>query len=115
MTEMKLQLNEQMLNKVLQLLDSLSLRHGNMLVGNTLSGKSTCWKILQGALNRLHFQELEKLKPAPGFNLAEMQNKQIRIQILNPKSITINQLFGYYDMGGEWHDGILSRELKRFT
>ncbi len=90
MTEMKLQLNEQMLNKVLQLLDSLSLRHGNMLVGHTLSGKSTCWKILQGALNRLHYQELERVKPPPGFNQAELTNQLVRTSILNPKSITIN-------------------------
>jgi len=32
--------------KVIQLYDTKNTRHGNMLVGAALSGKSTCWKML---------------------------------------------------------------------
>jgi len=39
---------------VIQLYDSKNTRHGNMLVGQTLSGKSTIWKILERTLNGLN-------------------------------------------------------------
>lgn len=34
------------ITKVIQLYDSKNNRHGNMLVGTALTGKSTCWKVL---------------------------------------------------------------------
>ena len=42
------------IKKMIQLYDSKNTRHGNMLVGTSMSGKSTCWKILKKALNSLH-------------------------------------------------------------
>lgn len=47
----KLQAKPEIINKVLQLYDSKNTRHGNMLVGSALAGKSTCWKILYKSLN----------------------------------------------------------------
>lgn len=38
-----LQLNENIVVKTMQLYESKVTRHGNMLVGSTLSGKTTCW------------------------------------------------------------------------
>lgn len=38
-----LQLNENIVVKTMQLFESKSTRHGNMLVGSTLSGKTTVW------------------------------------------------------------------------
>jgi dynein heavy chain, axonemal len=40
----------EMIRKAIQLYDSKNTRHGNMLVGKSLSGKSTTWKILQKAM-----------------------------------------------------------------
>lgn len=39
----------------------------------------------------------------------------VKKEIINPKSITINELFGYFDntIPPQWHDGILSTVLKR--
>ena len=42
------------IKKMVQLYDTKSTRHGNMLVGTSMSGKSTCWKILKNALNSLN-------------------------------------------------------------
>jgi dynein heavy chain len=46
-----LQLNENIVVKVMQLYESKCTRHGNMVVGDTMSGKTTCWTILMDALN----------------------------------------------------------------
>lgn len=35
----------------MQLYESGVTRHGNMLVGHTMSGKTKCWEILIDALN----------------------------------------------------------------
>lgn len=48
-----LTLNENLALKIIQLYESCETRHGNMLVGKTLSGKSTAWKILADSLNLL--------------------------------------------------------------
>jgi dynein heavy chain len=45
---------------MIQLYDSKNTRHGNMLVGTSMSGKSTCWKILKNALNSLNKTMPEK-------------------------------------------------------
>ncbi len=89
------------MQKIIQLYDSMNTRHGNMLVGKTLSGKSTCWKMLQKTISHLH-----KLMPSkyPG----------IRYEVLNPKSITINDLYGFMDIQSmEWYDGVLSTMMAR--
>ena len=44
--------------KIMQLYESKVTRHGNILVGASLSGKTTAWKILLDALNRL--SDIEK-------------------------------------------------------
>lgn len=55
--QMNLQINQAQIQKILQLYDSMNTRHGNMLVGKTLSGKSTCWKLLKSSLNALYKQK----------------------------------------------------------
>lgn len=39
----------------------------------------------------------------------------VKWEAINPKSITINELFGYFDDSNppQWNDGILSSVLKR--
>lgn len=44
----------EIIKKVVQLYDSKNTRHGNMLVGSSMSGKTTCWKMLKNALNTLN-------------------------------------------------------------
>jgi dynein heavy chain len=46
MLEKGLVLDENLVVKTMQLYDSMKTRHGNMLVGATMAGKTTCWTIL---------------------------------------------------------------------
>lgn len=46
-----LDLNENLVVKIMQLYESKATRHGNMLVGATMAGKTTAWSILCDALN----------------------------------------------------------------
>ena len=61
-----------------------------MLVGETLAGKSIAWKSLQKALSTL---ARNKVKPETYY--------KVEVSHLNPKSIDINELFGYNDSSGE--------------
>lgn len=85
---------------MVQLYDSKNTRHGNMLVGSSMSGKSTCWKILKNAMNTLNKTIPEKF---PG----------VRYEVLNPKSVDLKELFGYVDANLEWHEGVLSSMMGR--
>jgi dynein heavy chain len=44
----------------MQLKECKDTRHGNMLIGSTMSGKTTCWSVLAEALNRLNKEEKEE-------------------------------------------------------
>ena len=69
-----------------------TVRHGMMLVGPSGGGKSCVLRALQKAVS--------EVKDEPGFDKA-------RVYKLNPKSITMNQLYGSFDLQtGEWTDGI---------
>jgi len=96
MKDAGLQIHDPLVTKVIQLYDSIQTRHGNMLVGSTLAGKSTSWKILEKAMNALHKEQTGKW---PG----------VKTFILNPKSVTINELYGYVDPNtAEWFTGCLA-------
>lgn len=93
----KLQKNQNIISKIIQLYESKITRHCNMLVGKSLSGKSTAWKTLQNARSSMY--TLDNL-PNTGI---------VQVQILNPKSVPINDLYGFYDLTTmEWTDGVLS-------
>jgi dynein heavy chain len=85
--------------KVVQLYDSKNTRHGNMLVGTSMSGKSTCWKILKNTLNTL--------------SKVNSKYPQVKYEVLNPKAVDLKELFGFMDMNGEWHEGVLSSMMSR--
>jgi len=96
-----LQVHHPLIDKIIQLYESKGTRHGNMLVGGTLSGKTTAWQMLQRALTALHENKVA------GF-------EAVQVDVLNPKSIDTDELFGNYDPSTkEWSDGILSNLLRR--
>jgi len=88
-----LQLNENLVVKIMQLYESKVTRHGNMLVGQTMSGKSRCWEILLDAMNQLNEEEKER----KGSNQSEYKDQAVKHELINPKSISIDELFGYLD------------------
>lgn len=105
-----LQLNENLVVKIFQLYENKVTRHGNMLVGATMSGKTTAWEILYEALNILNADEKEK-----GIKHEDCKYQSVKWESLNPKSISTNELYGFFDDSNppQWHDGILSSILKR--
>ena len=99
--ELGLQRHPFILDKVIQLYSMTLVRHGMMLVGPTGGGKTMNYKILQASLSRLH--EMEKYE-------------KVHTAILNPKSITMGQLYGQFDdITHEWADGVLANQLRLFT
>ncbi|KAM4540607.1 dynein axonemal heavy chain 2-like [Fundulus diaphanus] len=95
-----LQVTPFMVTKVIQLYETKNSRHSSMLVGKTGSGKSVTWRILQQALTAM------KQKGEPGFEL-------VRAFPLNPKSISLGELYGENDLStNEWTDGVLSSIMR---
>ena len=74
------------------------VRHGLMLVGPTGGGKSSNMHVLEQTLGSLKDQGVE------GFAY-----EKVIIYQLNPKSITMGQMYGAFDPNTrEWQDGIMS-------
>jgi dynein heavy chain len=79
---MNLTYNERFYTKIIQLYETVNVRHGLMVVGGTISGKTTIINILSKSL-------------------------ETHIYGLNPKSITAKLLYGDVDIAtNEWQDGI---------
>eukprot|EP00928_Gymnodinium_smaydae_P048232 TRINITY_DN3222_c2_g2_i2.p1 TRINITY_DN3222_c2_g2~~TRINITY_DN3222_c2_g2_i2.p1 ORF type:complete len:3935 (+),score=1014.18 TRINITY_DN3222_c2_g2_i2:1731-11807(+) len=86
--------------KCISIFETKVTRHGNMLVGGTLGGKSVCWKTLAKAKNYLK-------------QIGQEGMEKVQYQIINPKSITNDELYGAYDLATmEWTDGILSAIMR---
>ncbi|KAK2152282.1 hypothetical protein LSH36_335g03002 [Paralvinella palmiformis] len=85
-------------HKCIQLFETTIVRHGLMLVGPTGSGKTKCYEVLKGAMSSL------KGELSPAGTVFET----VHTYVLNPKSITMGQLYGEFDLlTHEWTDGIL--------
>ncbi|CAE8610871.1 unnamed protein product [Polarella glacialis] len=90
-----LQLTENFVVKVVQLIDTIGVRHGLMLVGPTGGGKTCNYRLLKATSDAM-------------FEAGENYQK-VQMHILNPKSITQSQLYGAFDeITREWSDGIAS-------
>ena len=69
------------------------VRHGLMLVGPTISGKTKCYEVLRDALTAL------KGTTTPG----GVPFETVHTYVLNPKAITMGQLYGEFDpLTHEW-------------
>ena len=77
--EMNLVDRDQFIEKVIQLYRILHFRHGIMLLGPTGSGKTENINLLQKTLN---------------YNKKPNANDRVHSYKINPKSITIGQLYG---------------------
>ena len=75
--------------KVLQLYDSIRIRHGVIIVGQPYAGKTRAIHTLAAALNRLAD---DKHNP--------LNEHGVDLTTLNPKAISIPDLFGYPSEGG---------------
>ena len=104
--EMILEPAESFLIKVIQTYEMIIVRHGFMLVGEPLAGKSKTLQILAKILSALKIKAPEK---SPYF-------QHVQMGIMNPKSITMNQLYGSFDpVSYEWTDGLVARIFREFA
>ncbi|KAI7795154.1 dynein axonemal heavy chain 1 [Triplophysa rosa] len=86
------------ITKCIQLYETTVVRHGLMLVGPSGSGKTKCYEVLGAAITAL------KGQPSVSGGVYEA----VHTYVLNPKSITMGQLYGEFDqLTHEWTDGIL--------
>ena len=84
--------------KGVELYETTVVRHGIMLVGGAMGGKSISWKMLAGALTS---------------QASEGEGKPVHIEFLNPKAITIGELYGAFNpVTSEWADGVLSKAIR---
>ncbi|XP_058804505.1 dynein axonemal heavy chain 1-like [Phymastichus coffea] len=94
------------IQKIIQLYETTIVRHGLMLVGPTGSGKTTCYRVLKATCCRLKSKWQPSGKPFVA----------VHTYVLNPKSITMGQLYGEFDANThEWTDGILSTLIRSGT
>ncbi|KAL6464354.1 hypothetical protein MHYP_G00266710 [Metynnis hypsauchen] len=91
------------ITKIIQLYETTVVRHGLMLVGPSGSGKTKCYEVLAAAMTALQGQ------PSVSGGVYEA----VQTYVLNPKSITMGQLYGEFDLlTHEWTDGILSSLIR---
>lgn len=89
-------------DKIIQTYQMVLVRHGLMVVGEPYGGKTSNLEVLAEALGIMNKK----------YNL----EKPVECVVLNPKSITSSQLYGYTDIAtNEWTDGVLPVKFKRMS
>lgn len=101
-----MQLADDFKTKCIQLYEMTVVRHGMMLVGPTGGGKTRVLRALQAAVSRV---KLPDGSYEAGFEL-------VRVYRCNPKSVTMNQLYGSFDLQtGEWTDGVAAVLIRHIS
>ncbi|XP_075140366.1 dynein axonemal heavy chain 6 [Leptodactylus fuscus] len=91
-----------MVHKVIQFFETMIVRHGVMLVGPTGGGKTTVYQILADTLTDLH-------------QAGETHHfyQPVKTYVLNPKSITMGELYGEVNnLTLEWKDGLMALSVR---
>ncbi|KAF5272111.1 hypothetical protein FQA39_LY01194 [Lamprigera yunnana] len=97
-----LQVKECVVTKIIQTYEMMIVRHGFMLVGEPYAGKTVTLKVLADTLTHLH-------------SIGERQ-LAVQYQFVNPKAITMGQLYGQFDpISYEWFDGIVANSFRSFA
>eukprot|EP01063_Lacrimia_lanifica_P013617 TRINITY_DN20252_c0_g1_i1.p1 TRINITY_DN20252_c0_g1~~TRINITY_DN20252_c0_g1_i1.p1 ORF type:complete len:4669 (+),score=1741.83 TRINITY_DN20252_c0_g1_i1:139-14145(+) len=82
------------LANIYQTYEQIQARSGVCLLGPTASGKSSALNVLESVISSLH--------------------TPVRVNRLNPKTLSVNELYGQHDMNtGDWSDGIFTAMWRR--
>ena len=118
-----LQRTQTCIDKVIELYETHHSRHSVMLVGKTLSGKSTTWKLFKNALTTLNtngFNEFNKVIVRNNIEFYECLSTSlflfsyIQEYPINPKAVSLGELYGQFNLtSNEWNDGILSMIMRQ--
>lgn len=100
--EFNLQHTDWFLEKVVQLYELVLVRHGIMIVGDPMSCKTETYHVLADALSLL---------------AAEKRGEhRTTYKVINPKSITMDRLYGCFDpQTHEWSDGLVGRTFREMS
>ncbi|KAH9628460.1 hypothetical protein HF086_005913 [Spodoptera exigua] len=101
-----LQATDWYLEKIIQIYEMMLVRHGFMIVGQPMGGKTQAYQSLAESL-----RALQLTKPPP-------RHKEFGAiyRIINPKAITMGQLYGCFDPAShEWSDGVLAIAFREYA
>jgi len=95
-----LQPEKYFLQKTIELFEMIVVRHGLMVVGLSYAGKTCSYRTLRDTLGRLK-------------DLDQNEENHVKVFHMNPKSISMGQLYGQTDpVTNEWTDGILAIQFR---
>lgn len=96
---MNLQLTDSFIEKLIQTYEMMIVRHGFMLVGNPFGGKTSLLHLLAKALSLQ--------------NKLGQGEEKVEYETVNPKALTMGQLYGYFDdVSHEWSDGVVANTFR---
>ena len=76
------------------------VRHGFMLVGGPFAGKTKILEVLADTLTLLNER-------------GQMDEYKTGYRVINPKAVTMGQLFGQFDpVSHEWTDGVVANTFR---